>query len=273
MYKTFYGLEINPFVKELKTEYCYESKDYKEVRGRLNYLKEIKGIGLFIGSSGLGKTFALRCFVDKLNKDIYKVIYISPTKKMKVFEFFAQVAGALNIDTGACYKNEMYEKIQNEIKRLVNEKRINVIIIIDDADNLSEQILMELKLLFDFQMDSKDYTTIVLVGHEELRRELSKVKYETLQQRIVVNYKFNGLSREEVKEYVISRLNLANQKNRIFKEEALTALYSASKGSPRRLNSLIINCLMIGYQSNKIEIDEEIVMLAKNEIDFMNQDW
>ena len=273
MYKTFYGLEINPFVKELKTEYCFESKDFKEVKGRLNYLKEIKGIGLFIGSSGLGKTFSLRCFTDNLNKDLYKIIYLSPTKKMRVFEFFAQIAGALNIDTGACYKNEIYEKIQNEIKRLVNEKRVNVIIIVDDADNLNEQILMELKLLFDFQMDSRDYTTIILVGHEDLRRELSKVKYETLQQRIVINYKFNGLSREEVKEYVVSRLNLANQKNKIFKDEALNALYSASKGSPRRLNSLIINCLMIGSQNNKTEIDEEIVMLAKNEIDFMNKEW
>lgn len=273
MYKTFYGLEINPFVKELKTEYCYESKDFNEVKGRLKYLKEIKGIGLFIGSSGLGKTYSIRCFTDSLNKDLYKIIYISPTKKMRVFEFFAQVAGALNIDTGACYKNELYERIQTEIKRLVNEKRVQPVFIIDDADNLSEQILMELKLLFDFQMDSKDYTTIILVGHEELRKELSKVKYETLQQRIVVNYRFNGLSREEVKEYVISRLELANQKNKIFQEAALTALYSASKGSPRRLNNLIINCLMIGYQNGKSEIDEEIVMLAKNEIDFMEQEW
>ena len=90
---------------------------------------------------------------------------------MKVFEFFAQVAGALNIDTGACYKNELYERIQMEIKRLVNEKRVQPIFIIDDADNLNVQILMELKLLFDFQMDSKDYTTIILLGHEELRRE------------------------------------------------------------------------------------------------------
>ena len=112
MYKTFYGLEMNPFVKELKTEYCYESKDYNEVKGRLKYLKEIKGIGLFIGSSGLGKTFSIRCFTEKLNKDLYKVIYISPTRKMRVFEFFAQIAGSLNIDTGACYKNEMYEKNQ-----------------------------------------------------------------------------------------------------------------------------------------------------------------
>ena len=150
---------------------------------------------------------------------------------------------------------------------------MNVNIKIDDAQSLNPKILGNLKILFDFQMDSKDYTTIILIGHEELRKELSKVKYETLQQRIVVNYRFGGLSREEVKEYVISRLELANQKNKIFQESALTALYSASKGSPRRLNNLIINALMIGYQNGKSEIDEEIVMLAKNEIDFMDQEW
>ena len=273
MYKTFYGLEINPFVKELKTEYCFESKDFNEVKGRLNYLKEIKGIGLFIGSSGLGKTYTIRCFIDGLNKDMYKVIYISPTGKLRTFEFFAEIANALNIDTGNCYKNTLYDRIQVEIKRLVNEKRIQPIIIIDDADTLGQKILLELKLLFDFQMDSKDYTTIILIGHDELRKELSKVKYETIQQRIVVNYKFNGLSREEVKEYIMSRLELANQKNKIFSEQALTALYSASKGSVRRLNNLIINCMMIGYQNNKAEIDNEIVMMAKNEMDFMDKEW
>ena len=118
-------------------------------------------------------------------------------------------------------------------------------------------------------MDSKDYTTIILCGHESLRLELSKVDYETLQQRVVVNYKYEGLSREEVKDYIKTRLELSKQKSDIFTDTALNALYNASKGNPRRLNSLIINCLIIGYQNQKEIIDDGIVMMAKNEIDFM----
>lgn len=267
-YLSYYGLEDNLFNKSVNSSTSYKSKDYQNVISRLNYLKEIKGIGLFIGSPGLGKTYTLRCFVDSLNEDLYKIIYISSANLSK-FEFFGNIAKQLNIDVGACYKDELYENIQKEIKRLVQEKRNEVVIIVDDGQNLNPKILNDLKVLFDFQMDSKDYTTIILCGHEELRKELSKITYETIQQRVVVNYKYRGLEREEVKEYIKTRLELSKQKNNIFNENALNALYNASKGNPRRLNSLVINCLIIGYQNKKPIIDEEIVMMAKNEIDFM----
>lgn len=268
-YLSYYGLEDNLFNKGVSSDAKYNSNDYRNVIGRLNYLKEIKGIGLFIGSPGLGKTYTLRCFIDSLNKDLYKVIYISPINLSK-FEFFANIAKQLNLNLGACYKDELYENIKIEIKRLTIEQRISVVIIVDDAQNLNPKIFLDLKILFDFQMDSKDYTTIILCGHEGLRLELSKTDYETLQQRVVVNYKYQGLSREEVKEYVKTRLELSKQKSNIFADTALNALYNASKGNPRRLNSLIVNCLIIGYQNQKEIIDDDVVMMAKNEIDFMD---
>lgn len=268
-YLSYYGLDEDLFNKGVSSEVCYESKDYKNVISRLNYLKEIKGIGLFTGAPGLGKTYTLRCFIDSLNKDLYKIIYILPTNLSR-FEFLGNIAKQLNIDVGRCYKDELYQNIQNEIKRLVNNQRMNVIIIIDDAQSLNPKILGNLKILFDFQIDSKDYTTIVLCGQDELKLELSKITYQALQQRIVVNYRYDGLTREEVNDYVKTRLNLANQKSEVFTQTAINALYNVSKGNIRRLNSLITNCLIIGCQNNKTEIDEEIVMLAKQEIDFMD---
>ena len=116
-------------------------------------------------------------------------------------------------------------------------------------------------------MDSKDYTIIILVGHPELKTELSKNVYDSLHQRIIVNYKMNGLSREEVKQYIATRLEIANVNNDIFQEDALNALYSCSKSSPRRLNTLILNCLMLGYQYKMDKINSEIVMEAKGEMD------
>lgn len=270
MYLSYYGLESNLFNKEISSEVSYKSKDFKNVINRLNYLKEIKGIGLITGTPGLGKTYTLRCFVDSLNKDLYKVIYMSPTNLSK-FEFFSNVAKQLNINVGACYKDELYENIQKEIKRLYKEQRINVVVIVDDAQNLNPVIIKDLKILFDFQMDSRDYTTIILCGHEDLRRELSKIDYEAVKQRIVINYKFQGLEKEEIKEYISTRLELSKQNHEIFTETALNGLYNASKGNIRRLNSLVINSLMIGYQSEKEVIDDEIVMLAKNEIDFAEE--
>lgn len=116
-------------------------------------------------------------------------------------------------------------------------------------------------------MDSKDYITLILIGKPELKTELSKNVYDYLKQRIVVNYKLSGLSRDEVKQYVDSRLKLANVNHEIFTDDALSALYSCSKSSPRRLNTLILNCLLLGFQKQMNIIDAEIVMSAKGEMD------
>ena len=266
MYTSYYGMSSNPFLKETDTKYAYQSEDYNQIINRLNYLKEIKGIGLFTGTPGLGKTFVIRSFIDSLNKDLYKIIYISATKN-SVYDFFKMIASSLDIDAGVCYKTELYKKIQSEIIRLVKIERIQPIIIIDDAQNLSREILCEMKVLFDFEMDSKDYTMIALIGYPELKEELQKNIYNSLTQRIIVNYSMTGLSREETKEYLTTRLSLAGVNNEIFTEDALNSLYSCSKSSPRRLNTLVLNSLLLGSQHKSLKIDSSIVMLGKEEMD------
>ena len=205
MYTSYYGMSCNPFLKEKENE--YKSQDYKELINRFNYLKEIKGLGVFIGPPGYGKTFTIRNFIKKLNKDLYKVIYISATDNLTVFDFFKEIG------------------------------------------------------------NSKDYTIVILIGHPELKSELCKKIYETINQRIIVNYTMNGLSREEIKEYVKTRFEIANVNRNIFSEDALNALYSCSKSSPRRLNSLISDALMLGFQNKLKEIKSEIIMQAKKEMD------
>lgn len=267
MYQSYYGMSCNPFLKEFDVLNPFESEDYKELISRFHYLTEIKGIGVFTGNPGLGKTFCLRCYSNSLNTDLYKVVYISATRDMTVFDFFKEIGKAFNIDVGSCYKTEMYHNIQKEIVLLVEQEKRLPIIIIDDCQNLSRDILHQLKVLYEYEMDSKDYITLILVGKPELKVELSKNVYDYLKQRIIVNYKLSGLSREEVKEYIASRLKLANVNHEIFTEDALNALYSCSKSSPRRLNTLILNCLLLGYQKEKQTIDSEIVMFAKGEME------
>jgi len=267
MYQSYYGMSCNPFSKEMDIINPYGSNDFQELTNRFKYLTEIKGIGVFTGSPGLGKTFSLRSFAKSLNPDLYKVIYISATRNMTSFDFFKEIGNAFQIDTGSCYKTDLYHNIQKEILLLVEQERRMPIIIIDDAQNLSKEIFLNLKILYEFEMDSKDYITLLLVGKPELKTELSKNIYDYLKQRILVNYKLEGLERQEVKDYVKTRLLLANVNHELFSEDALNALYSCSKASPRRLNTLILNCLLLGYQKEKKVIDSEIVMIAKGEMD------
>lgn len=269
MYTSFYGMSTNPFLKDTSIKYQFKSNDFIQIISRLNYLKEIKGIGLITGEPGFGKTFSIRSFISSLNKDLYKIIYISITNDMSTFDFFKIISNELCIDIGSCYKSDIYKKIQGELKRLVEKDRIQPIIVLDDAHFLTRDIITNLKVFYDFDMDSKDYVSLIMVGNPELKEELSKNIYETLKQRIIVNYTLKGLSRDEVKEYISTRLEIANTNKEIFEIDAINALYSCSKSSPRRLNTLIINALMLGYQDKITKIDSTIIMNAKNEMDLI----
>ena len=267
MYTTYYGMSCNPFLKNESINYPFESTDYRQCINRFHYLKEIKGIGLFVGEAGLGKTYTIRQFIKSLNKDLYKVIYISTQKNMSVFDFFKIISDNLGLDVGSCYKTDIYTNIQREIKRITLKDRMQVIIIIDDAHLLTRDILLNFKLLYDFDMDSMDYLALMLVGQPDLKQEISKKIHITLNQRIIINYTFEGFERKEVQRYIETRLDFANVKYELFEPAAYNALYSASKSSPRRLNTLVINSLMLGYQNNMKTINSDIVMNAKNEMD------
>ena len=270
MYTSYYGMSTNPFVKSENIKNKYESKDFKETINRLNYIKEIKGICLISGNTGFGKTYAVRYFINELNKNLYKIIYISATQEMTVFDFYKTLCDQLYIDIGACYKTDMYKKIQEEFKRLVKKDRIQPMVIIDDAHLLKRDILNNFKVFYDFDMDSIDYVSLIIVGHQKIREELMKNIYENLKQRIIVNYTFEGFSRTEVSEYIKSRLQISETNEEIFEADALNALYSCSKSSPRRLNGLVINALMLGFQNKLQKIDSEIIIMAKKELDLQN---
>ena len=259
-----YGRKTILIRKQINEKEAYKSENYRNTISRLEYLKEIKGIGIITGVTGIGKTYCVRCFKEKLNKDLYKIIYVSATK-LTVFEFLNALCKELGLDVGNCYRNEVENKIQKTIKKLKLERHQETIIIIDNAENLDSKVIMELKYLYEFDMDSIDYISIVLIGTVEIKDELRKSKYEAFQQRVILQYNMEGLTREETKEYIVSRLKLSGQEEMIFTDNAINALYNVSGGNIRKLNNLIITSMMIGYQKRLKVMNEDIIRLAKEE--------
>jgi len=115
-------------------------------------------------------------------------------------------------------------------------------------------------------MDSDNHAVVILAGHTTLATTLSMGAHEALAQRIVINYTFTGLSKNEMAEYIASKLKDCGGSHTIFPENALEALWGCCSGSPRVLNSLAENCLRIGALKSAKFIDPEIVMLANNEL-------
>lgn len=267
LFKSFWGMEFNPFDKSISEKTCFKSTDYSQAFARIEHLKKVKGIGLFTGLSGVGKTFTLRCAVAALNPNLYKVVYI-PLSTVTVMEFYRSLAFALALEP-ASKKIDLFRSIQERIISLAKDKRIIPFIVIDEAQYLKTEVLNDIMLLLNFDMDSKNHAIFILNGQPILNNTLSKQVHESLRQRIVINYNFEGISKSEMENYINSRLEISGVNETIFNPNSLEAIYASCGGSTRKLNSIIEKCLLIGAQTKNRLITTDIVMAAQNEIELI----
>ena len=266
MFTTFWEMTFNPFSKSASNDstLSFESEDFKQATARLHYLCDIKGIGLFTGLSGTGKTYTLKKFADSLNPSLFKVLYL-PLSTLTVLEFYRAIALALGI-VPAFRKIDLFTSIQERIFSLSNDKRITTVIIFDEGQYLNAKILNDLKILLNFDMDSKNYAVTIIAAQPVLNSTLSMHSHEALAQRIVINYSFTGLSKHELPLYVNSRFKACGVHADIFSPNALEALWGCCGASPRLINSLVEKCLHIGFKQSAKSIETDIVMLANSEI-------
>lgn len=261
-YTARYGLEFNPFLKNAK-DVPVQTQEYKEVLFRLNYLLSTKGFGILTGSAGKGKTTSIRSWASSLNPSLYKVVY-SSLSTLTVMEFYRNLASELGA-VPVHRKMDNFRLIQDEINRLVMEKRQTPVIIMDEANYIGTAILNDLKILFNFEMDSRDQAVILLAGLPQLNNTLRLGIHEPLRQRIVMNYNLDGLSKEEGRLYIQEKLKGAGCTQTVFEENAVEAILGAANGTPRMINKLCNASLLIGNSTNLNIITADAVMQAVGE--------
>ena len=254
-------MTFDPF--STNSSYCFESEDYKNCVSRLNYLLTQKGFGLFTGLPGTGKTFTMRSYINGLNKNLYKVSY-SPMSSLTTMDFYRGLAYGLDLEP-AYKKVDMFRQIQERIMVLSKEKKITPVFLLDEAQYLNTTILNDLKLIFNFSMDSLRPAVVIISGLPALNNIFLKQIHEAIAQRIIVNYRFCGLTRTETEGYIANALNSASAASSIFQPAAIEALFAGCDGSFRKLNGVISTALLIAEQKNLPSVDTDTVMLAINE--------
>ena len=265
MFEAFYGFSKNPFDKHCLSERdSFPSLDYKQMAGRLSYLKNIRGIGVFTSPPGFGKTFALRCFAKALDRNLYEFAYVC-LSTVSVTEFYRQFCTALGLDA-RFGKSAMFKAIQNRLFHLFKEKKRPLILILDEAHELSSAILKDLKMIMNYDFDSTNCFTIILAGEQHLNHILEKPVHEALRQRVVVHYSFSGLSDAEVEQYVLHKLRLAGAADSILGIGTLPAIIGYSRGCPRLIDTMMNEALMLGAQLQKPSLDTELMMAAANNL-------
>lgn len=159
-------------------------------------------------------------------------------------------------------KKKNYSKVT---KLLVKPKRITPVFIFDEANYMKSGILNDLKILFNFEMDSKDYAVVLLVGLPQLNNQLRLSSHEPLRQRIIMSHNLENLNEEEAKRYIKEKLDGVGCHQEVFDNNALNAIINASNGIPRMINQICNKSLLIGEQKQEMIISMETVMDAVND--------
>lgn len=258
-----FGIEYNPFIKNTNKDICINLSDYDQLIFRLRRLEQNKGIGVITGEPGLGKTTSIRHWARSLNTNLFKVIYISHST-LTMHEFCRELCDDLGIDVNHS-KRVNLKAVQAEIKRLSIEKRITPVIILDEANYLPPQVLNDLKIIFNFDMDSREPYILLLIGQNSLRKTLNMKAHEALAQRVSMTYELKGLSKDESKKYIDEKLKQAGLNADFITPEGYNQVIAAAKGTPRVINQIMDKALLLVENRKESRIDEVIAMSAIDE--------
>jgi len=265
MFRQFFGLKYNPFAKEFDINDTYESTDIKEFKSRFKYIQSSRGIFLLMGEPGIGKSTALRNITAELNPGLYKPCYFT-LSTVTVMDFYRGLLMAL-CEIPSSKKVTMFHQIQEAICSLYYNQKITPVIMLDEIQLVSNGILEDMRLLFNFKIDSENPFVLILSGQPQIRNKLNLSVNAPLKQRIGIKHTMQGLKKEEVEDYLTSRLKAAGRLETVFTPTATQAIYAVSKGIPRLVNNLATASLMYACSKRQEQIDEETVYQGQKDFD------
>lgn len=265
MYCDFYGLKEKPFNVTSDPSFFFLSQRHNEALSHLQYgVIQRKGIIVVTGEIGTGKTTLCRFFLQRLSKNIKTALILNP--------YFSdiQLLEAIIKDFGIQPKNKTKLSYVAELNRFLlteSESGNNVVLIIDEAQSLKPRQLEQLRLLSNLETEKEKLLQIVLVGQPELNHRLNLYDLRQLQQRIIVKYHISPLNKEEIKDYINHRLNIAGSPDKIsFTDEALRLITDFSSGIPRLINILCDRALLAGFVKETKIIDNLIMKRCIEEV-------
>lgn len=260
MYLAHYQLEQFPFALAFEPDFFYESAIHGEALANMTYaVQQRKGMVLVTGEVGSGKTFVGNVLCDRLGPSAFTVMLKNPPQSAKqLLRAVAQRTG-LNI-RGGVDKMDLATALEEHLLRLNARGRL-VALLIDESQDLGGASLEELRLMWNWEDRGCRLVQIVLLGQPELRQRLQEPKWEPLRQRIVLSYHLGRLELQDVIRYVDHRLRMAGGRDDMvsFSEEALAAIHAAAEGTPRLINVLCDNALLVGYSRGVHRLERDII--------------
>jgi putative secretion ATPase (PEP-CTERM system associated) len=272
MYESFFKLHTKPFDLLPDPRFIYLSRSHKKALTYLDYgIRERSGFILLTGEVGSGKTTLIRDLLDKR----YEHVVLSKIFNTRVTS--EQLLAMINDDFGIPVQGKDKVTLIRDLNNFLIDQYAagnQPILIIDEAQNLSPDLLEEVRMLSNLEASNSKLMQIILVGQPELRHILAAPRLRQLRQRININCHLQALNREETEKYIIHRLEVAGNAAAVeFEPESLDVIFHYSRGIPRLINILCDFLLFLAYAEETTSLSVKMVQDVIGDLDFENHYW
>ena len=267
MYESFFALTQKPFSITSNPSFLFLGQRHKEAMAHLMYgIRERVGFIEITGEVGTGKTTICRALLNQLDEKT-KTAFIF-NSNMSELQLMQTIIEDFGIKTVQKNKGGLFSELNRFLLEQLAEGN-NVVLIIDEAQNLSTKLLEQVRMLSNLESENEKLLQIVLVGQPELREKLKAPSLRQLRQRIAVRYHIQALNKEELEMYILHRLKLAGANGHapIFEPSAIDEIFKYSQGIPRLINMICNKALLTGFVLEERRISGEMIKKSIHELE------
>jgi len=268
MYTWFYGFSEEPFNVNPDPRFLHLTETHQQVlNSMMGGILDRKGFILILGELGSGKTTLVQHLLNTIDRKVKAVAVFRPQNTFE--ELLQDVLQELKIPSAPQNKVSLVRQLNDYLHSLTPDQTLAILI--DDAQELSPEIMEELRLLPTPETLSAKKLQVVLVGQPELKTRLDSPNLRELRQRVEITGEIQPLSEDECRQYIAHRLEKVDSEiSRVFTPEAIDLICRHARGNPRTLNILCDNAFLVGYGFSKKKIDSPIVTEVLEDLDFVD---
>jgi type II secretory pathway predicted ATPase ExeA len=262
--RAHFGLSASPFTREIRIQDRFAYPGFEEPLAELTRAVEQRFSAVLLAPAGTGKTLLLRTLCSSLPQARYRIHQVHVTSLSKR-DMYREIAVALGIEAAGTYAG-LLRKLQERYRCCSEQDGLRPLLLIDEAQDMRVEVLATLRILTNFEMDSRLILSVVLCGDTRLRPLLDHAELEPVRQRIAHFATLRPLSRPETRQYIEQRLAIASADPHLFDEQAIDAVFEIARGNLRAINHLCRKAMEAAAREGTKSIGPALIVSARQSL-------